>query len=190
MTADQFKAAYPEHAHLEGNKFWDMMEDKMLITQEASRILRKSKPFWKQYRLRWLFYRKGSFMRHFGPQYTHDKRCKACKKGVSARIVWISLGGPAADKPKNRCPRCNEEYFEEENTGLDHRAWLLWMKACSVFEGILNALHIVRSKGGGRYDVFGDEWQYVAYRSINYKTGSVKTVLGSRKWYEYIFIKK
>lgn len=194
MTADQFKAAYPEHAHLEGNELWNMMEDKAMITQEGDRILLKSRPFWKRYRLRWLFYRNPKpYMSCFGPQYTHSERCRACKNGVNARIVWITLGGSDVDKPKNRCPKCNEEYFKEKNTGLDHKTWLLWMKLCSAFWWLMDAIHIVRNpnKGlAGRYDMFSDESRYVAYISYNNETGMTKTVLRSRKWYEYIFIKK
>lgn len=187
MTEAEFKQAYPECAHLEGDELWNAMEDKMLLTQEGDKILRQSKPFWKRYRLRWLYYPKvKGWDMGMGPQYTQSRRCNKCKIGVGTHLVMMGR-----DSSLSYCPKCGPGLVLEDNKNLDHRLWSAWKAACHWVFVALNFLHIRRyGADGGRYSMSGDERGYVKLWRIGGDGTKPKYELLPRKRWEHIFIKR
>lgn len=187
MSTDEFKKEKPEYAHLEGDELWDAMTMYMLTQQQGDSIILTTKPFWKRYKLRWLFYRKGRTGFMFGKNdFTANTRCAKCKKGVSSRTGFAMFGEDGKSKILFYCPHCHEELQDEPNRSLLHILYKLYRRSDSV----LDALHILRKHGESRYGIFGDESNYVHHFTYNIETGKQSVTMKKRKWFEYIFIKK
>lgn len=179
MTTEEFKKQRPEYAHLEGNDLWDAMTFCKLREQQADTVLLQIKPFWKRYRLRYLFYvRKPNGV--FITEEASPKRCIVCKRGSSTRIYWAG---------KQLC-LCGEELREEPNTNWSHRRYVLKSRAKKWFFYVLEQIHLVRYTTEGRYDMFGDESNYVQRTILDKDWKITGRVMRPRKWYEYIFIEK
>lgn len=58
MTVEDFKRDNHSLAHLEGDELYNAMEDSMLKQQVGDSVLLQTKPFYKRYQLRYLFYRR------------------------------------------------------------------------------------------------------------------------------------
>ena len=101
MTTEEFKKLKPQYKDIEGDELWDAMTEYMLRQQEGSEIMKTAMPIWKTHTLRWLFYRKG-LVWHMGTpdnnRWTSSKRCKACKKGVNHRIMFIRTDNKGINK--------------------------------------------------------------------------------------------
>jgi hypothetical protein len=182
MTVQEFKNDHPEYAHLEGDELWDLMGTYKLRQQDGEAIIRQTLPFWKRYRLRWLFYRQPKNWRFGRNDYSASQRCKSCRKGVSG---WIGIG--MGDRIVSYCPHCTKELYREPNTSFSHYAYKVLLRLVNAFYLLLDRLHIVRT--GSRYGIFGDESGYVKYFSYHLD-GRETFELRSRKWWEYIIIKK
>lgn len=185
MTTAEFKQAYPEHAHLEGDQLWDAMTDVLLKAQAGNAVLQKSKPFWKQYQLRWLFYHQDNrpAFGHRGPRYTIDTMCSKCRLGVNTCLAMLSEGGLVL-----HCPRCGPGMVKVPNTNMNHRLWKTWRAIKYGLFKLLDLLHIMRWRGS-RYDMFiGDESMFLKYTSFNAETGEMKHFFKPRKWWQHIII--
>lgn len=187
MTTAEFKKAYPEHAHLEGDALWDMMTEKALVTQEGDKILLHAEPFWRRYRLRWLYYPKGrGWDGGYGPKYTHSQRCNKCKVGVGAYFGMMSRNGF-----EPHCPKCGPGLVLEPSKNLDHRLWSVLQEVCRWAFIVLNFLHIRRHGSPSRYDAMGgDEAQFVTMYEVLQNPWRVITHLRPRRWWEYVIIKR
>lgn len=185
MTVQEFKNLHPEYSHLEGDELWDAMTDSMLHQQQGAAIIKKTLPFWKRYKLRYLFYRKLPNYVYGKNDHSADKRCSKCKKGVSYSFGFIWMG-----KKTMYCPNCGKELIEEANSGIKRNLWIFKKKVIDFGCNILDFLHIVRSSHHSRYDMFGDERHYVHHFSLNTETGKMSYKLKKRKWWQWIFIEK
>lgn len=187
MTKEEFKKLKPEYKDIEGDELWDAMTAYKLRLQEGEKILNTIKPFWKRYRLRWLFYGKlDNFV--LGKSRWASDRCKNCKKGVNSKIAIIDF---ETNTTKSFCIHCSKEYIAEPNTNLDYRIYKIFKSIAKLFWNLLDFLHLVRSSHFGRYNMFGDESNYVSGWSFNYDnyTG-MHPLMKKRKWWEYIIIEK
>lgn len=187
MTTAEFKQTYPGHAHLEGDELWDAMTATQMRAQKGNAVLQKSKPFWKRYQLRWLFYRKSTrpAFGHSGPRYTIETMCSKCRLGVSSCLALLS----PEDLVKH-CPRCGPGLVKVPNTNFGHRLWLVWRAIKYAMFWLLDFLHIMRWRGS-RYDMFtGDESMFVHHESYNIETWENKRYFKPRKWWQYIIIPK
>lgn len=187
MTAEEFKKLRPEFKDVEGDILWNAMEDYML---EESRKPSK-KPFWKSYKLRYLFYRKTKNFYMGSPsldKWAANDRCKACKVGVNHRMVMMYFDESGGKTNSSPCPNCNKEYVAEPNINFTHKVYLFIKGSKDLFWLILDKIHLIKSSSDGRYGMFGDESSYVKTWSI-YEEGREKVVLKKRRWFEYIFIK-
>jgi hypothetical protein len=180
MTTEEFKKLQPECKDLEGEQLWNAMEHYMLRLQTGEKVIRSTAPFYKRYRLRWLFYRRIPNMVFSKGDHTSDKRCKTCKKGKG--MLWF-MGG------KTLCPS-GHEYIEEPNTSFRHRVYVITKAATNLFWTILDKIHLVRSAHESRYDMFGDEGNYVSHYTLNTETYETTYHLKPRKWWEHIFVKR
>ena len=187
MTTEEFKKSYPEHAHLEGDALWDMMTEKALVTQEGDKILLRTKPFWKRYRLRWLYYpKRRGWGRLYDPQYTNSQRCDKCKVGVGSYFGMMSKSGFEA-----HCPKCGPGMVLEPNKNLDHKLWSAWREVLRWLFVVLNFLHIRRHDSFGRYDAMGgDEAQFVMYYEVIHNPYQIITRLRPRRWWEWVVVRR
>lgn len=187
MTAKEYKILKPEHSHLEGDELWDAMEDYMLRQQSGQEVMKSAVPFFKRYQLRWLFYRKPQPSFSYGTNdYTSEKRCAKCKKGVGGTkhgIMWDS-------GVTYFCPHGCGELIEQKNTNLNHRIYILWKPVLKFIVLALDRLHILRMPGNQRNGLFADEGKYLSHWTMNIETGETKMFYKKRKWWEYIFIEK
>ena len=187
MTADEYKLQHPENAHLEGEALWNAMENALLHQQEGDKVLMQIKPWWKRYKLRYLWYvkkRNGTFV----TPVSCNERCKHCKRGASSMLfmmLWDENGNPDS---KTYC-MCGKELEKEPNTNWDHRWYIVkkWVQKWSW--KILEATHLFRWSIDGRYSMFGDEGHYVSHWKW-YDDGREEVVLIDRPWYEYIWIRR
>jgi hypothetical protein len=181
MTTEEFKKLKPDCAHLEGNDLWDAMTEYMLVLKSGESVIKSAQPFFKRYRLRWLFYRRlPNFILSSG-DYKSATRCAVCKRGTGMNMFFMG---------KVLCGYGDHEYKEEPNTSIKHRLYKFWCSVSKTFWRILDSIHLVRSSHEGRYDMFGDESSYVRVYTLNMETGKSKYELKRRKWWEYIFIKR
>lgn len=180
MDVNEFKQTYPEMAHLKGDKLLDAMEDAFIHQKQGEQILNTIKPFYKRYKLRYLFYRKlkNSI---FQKEWQSDTVCKNCKKGTSSMVLFMG---------KYLCIYCAHEMVKEPNRHIKYKLWLMAKKFSKIFWIVFQCIHLVRSDHSGRYELGGDEAAYVKVFHINMSTGKTTCTMHSRKWYEYIFIKK
>lgn len=193
MTVAEFKKLKPEYADAEGEELWNAMTDFMTKQEQGAEILKAILPFWKRYTLRWLFYRRVPNMKFSHPsrdKYSSDKRCASCKWGVNARMAFIMMRKDGTSKSYSLCPHCAEEYKEEPNTNLSHRAYKVWSWLTGIFWTILDRLHLVRSSCNGRFSMFGDEARYIKGWYLDMGTGKTTPIHRKRKWWQYIVIEK
>lgn len=187
MTIQQFKKQHPEYAHLEGNQLWDTMENCMVKQQTGTQIIRSSAGFFKQYKLRKLFYYQLFPTTIFVQPNESSMRCTACKHGVSFRMIFINTD---TDEESSPCPYCKKHYVPEPNTNAGYK----WYKVKRAFKkmvvNFLNYICILGSNTDGRYGIFGDERRYVKRWMIDSTTDKVSYALHERKWWEYIFVKR
>lgn len=186
LSADEFKKIKPEYKDAEGDVLWDAMTEFMLRQQQGEMVIKTTLPFYKRYRLRWLFYQRLPNMVFGKDGYRARERCKNCKKGVGMEVGFMMPGKGAW----SFCTNCHTELIKEPNISFAHKLWTCWSKIKKFTIFILDFLHILRSSISGRYDMFGDEANYVEYHSIDFNTGKTGYKLKARKWYEYIFIRK
>ncbi len=166
------------------------MEDYMLRQQQGSEVLKVIMPIWKTHTLRWLFYRKVPNIIMSTDKWGHADRCKLCKKGVNARIVFSMRRDDGTWKTVSQCPRCGKDYEAEPNTNLSHKLWKSYKEITNPFWLILDKIHLVRSTTDGRYGMMGDESRYIKSTEFDKDWNFVKTHLKRRKWWEYILIEK
>ena len=168
---------------------WDQQVEDKLKEQYADQILRVALPFFKRYTLRWLFYRRL-------PNMTFSKyrqtRCKHCKNGSGTRMMIFSF----TDEKNKRsifCV-CGKPQEEEPNTNLNYLLYNIKMKFHKHTIGnmwkALSWVRIVRSSHHGRYDVFGDECNYIHSFILNMESGKTTFKHKKRVWWQYIFIEK
>lgn len=188
MTPNEFKEKYPEYKYLEGDELFNAMEEHMLRWQDSEQTLKATRPFWKRYTLRWLFYRnKPNMAIRFN--YPTSERCKKCKRSLGpSRMVFMDMTG--SGKNYWPCPECGEELEVEENTNFDRKLFLAKHNLVELFWEVLDRLHICRDTTESRYSMFGDEAHYVKCWHHNMKTGETHPEFKKRKWWEYIFIVK
>lgn len=86
MTVQEYKKQHPEHEHLEGPALWDAMENALLHQQAGQVYINHMLPWYKRYKLRYLFYVRKPNLMFINPD-EHHTRCKNCKKGSSMTIV-------------------------------------------------------------------------------------------------------
>jgi len=184
MTTEQFKILKPEFKNVEGDELWNAMEDYMLRQQTADNILLQTKPFWKRYKIRYLFYYKRKNIRRISGAKS-AVRCKNCKIGTGTLMAFGAIG---KEPIKTICCNCQQEYIEEPNTNLSHKIYKIKSHLLAFCWLILDWSHIARNNGHGRYEMFGDEMEFVESWSINFNTGKETYKLKSRKWWQYIFI--
>lgn len=188
MTIDEFKQQHPTQAHLEGDALWDAMENALLKQQEGQAIISTTQSFFKQYKLRKLFYYKILKTLMFVEPHESSNMCSVCKKGVSFRLVWIDSSKEVQEP--SPCPHCHKPYIAVPNTTLRYR----WFQIKSYFKikiiRFLDWSCIVGSNTDGRYGMFGDERRYVKQWKYNMEIHKETVILKERKWFEYIFIKK
>lgn len=185
MTTEEYKKLKPEHAHLEGDALWDAMTEYMLRLQQGDCIIKTIKPFYKRYKLRYLFYYRTPNILFRKNNYSATKRCSKCKKGVSNYLGFISQKGY-----KSFCPHCRENLVQETNTNLNHITYKKLLVAKEWLWQIIEFTHLVKRSIHGRYEIFGDESHYVKSWHLDMNTCKSKAELKNRKWREYIFIKK
>lgn len=179
LSAEQFKKIKPEYNSISGEDLMNAMENYMLQQQSAQEIMKTSMPFFKRYQLRWIFYRRLPNMIFQKGNYTSNKRCKICKKGMG--MLWMYQG-------KMLC--AGHEFQEEKNISLKHKLYVAGKFLNNLFWKGLDKIHLVRSAHEGRYDMFGDETKYVSSWGFNIETGEVKFNIKKRKWWEHIFIER
>lgn len=180
MTVEEFKKDYPEHAHLEGDELWDTMTHTLYRQMEGERIILSIKPFYKRYKLRYLFYRKPIFRGFMRPEWLNEKICKNCKRGSNSCMAFMG---------KMICIGCGAELIEIANNRLKFRLFKLQAPIGNFLWLMLQYLHIVKTSTDGRYELFGDEANYVSH-IYNIETGAMRRAHKKRKWFEYIFIKR
>jgi len=193
MDVEEFRKLKPEYKDIEDNQLWDAMTDYMLRQQQGNEIMKPIMPIWKTHTLRWLHYKRIPNWVMGKPstdKYIADKRCKECKWGVNARMVWMFTAEDGTRSSHFNCPHCRKEYHGEPNTNFTHKLYKTGKRISKIFWTILDRLHLVRSSIGGRYDMFGDEARYVRSWGINMTTGEMSKTLKKRKWWEYILIEK
>lgn len=137
------------------------------------------KNFFKKYKLRYLFYRRTPAF-WIAPDWQNKYVCLYCRKGSDNKMLF---GG------KVLCGGCMEALTEVKNRSVKYILWKLWSPISKAFFSVLQFLHIVKSSPTGRYEIFGDESRYVAYK-INVNTGHQQLIKKKRKWFEYIFIRR
>ena len=186
MTADEYKLQHPENAHLEGEALWNAMENALLHQQEGDKVLMQIKPWWKRYKLRYLWYvKKPNGV--FGTPASVSTRCKNCKTGAAYMMFMMDFSNN--EPGYTLCVSCGQKLVEEPNTNWNHRWYQIrkWMQKWGW--KILEATHLFRWSIDGRYSMFGDEGHYVSHWK-RYDDGREEVVLIDRPWYEYIWIRR
>jgi len=184
MTTEEFKKLKPEHANLEGDALWDAMTHYQLRQQQGEEILKTILPFWKRYRLRWLFYRKRNGF--YFPKYSYE-RCENCKNGSAMGAIEMNFG---TGECKKKCLNCMKTFIGEPNTNWNYRVYLFKKAITKFIEVALNWLHILRKRQETRYGMFGDEDKHVKAWIYNTEANTSETCFKKRKWWEYILIEK
>lgn len=188
MTSEEYKKIHPEHKNLEGNDLWDAMEYSMLRQQEGDKVLLQVKPWYKRYKLRYLWYVKKRNVT-WGTPTSASKRCKHCKRGSSSMLFMMSWDEEGKPNGKTYC-MCGKELIEEPNTNWSHRCYQI-KKWCQQWGWkCLEWTHLFRWSIDGRYDMFGDERYYVKARQYDQNWENEKLIMIPRKWWEYIWIKR
>lgn len=183
MSVEEFKNDHPEYAHLEGDDLWDAMTQFKLMQQDGEEVLKQIEPFWKRYKLRYLFYKiSGNLVFH---KYS-GKRCIYCKKDYQGfMFLFPGEGGKLFNYHS-----CGKPLITEPDTSLKYRLWKAKMWGLEGFRRVMDFFHILRLPGNSRYGMFGEEARYVKYWVYNQDTGESRVVLKPRRWWEYLIIEK